>query len=118
MEERDLLRLRVAAAWTRQVTRFAWTIENRRGSSARPASVSEELASSSCAADMVEFCTSEGTKMALLPERITIHREFRLRSRTALHLIKEWAGTHRGELDANWQRGRAGEPFERIAPLD
>ena len=41
-----------------------------------------------------------------------------LQSRTALHLIKEWAITHRVELEANWQRGRAGEPFERIAPLD
>ncbi|HEX5716119.1 MAG TPA: DUF4160 domain-containing protein [Thermoanaerobaculia bacterium] len=41
-----------------------------------------------------------------------------LQSRTALHLIKEWAIAHRVELENNWQRGRAGEPFERIAPLD
>ena len=41
-----------------------------------------------------------------------------LQSRTALHLINEWTVTHRMELEANWQRGRSGEPFERIAPLD
>lgn len=41
-----------------------------------------------------------------------------LQSRTALHLIKEWALAHRAELDANWTRARAGEPLERIAPLD
>ena len=41
-----------------------------------------------------------------------------LRSRTALRLIKEWSLAHRDELEANWIRGRAGEPIERIAPLD
>jgi len=41
-----------------------------------------------------------------------------LRSRTALHLIKEWAVAHRTELEANWQRSTTGEPLERIAPLD
>ena len=41
-----------------------------------------------------------------------------LRSRTALRLIKEWATVHRAELEANWDRVRAGEPLERIAPLD
>ena len=41
-----------------------------------------------------------------------------IQSRTALHLIKDWTLAHRAELEANWQRGRAGEPFERIAPLD
>lgn len=40
------------------------------------------------------------------------------RSRTALRLIKEWSLAHRVELETNWSRGRAGEPFERIAPLD
>lgn len=39
-------------------------------------------------------------------------------SRAALRLIKEWASIHRAELDANWARARAGEPLERIAPLD
>jgi hypothetical protein len=41
-----------------------------------------------------------------------------LRSRTALRLIKEWATTHRPELEANWNRLRTGEPIERIPPLD
>lgn len=41
-----------------------------------------------------------------------------LQSRTALRLIKEWATAHREELEANWKRGRAGEPLDRIAPLD
>jgi hypothetical protein len=41
-----------------------------------------------------------------------------LRSRTALRLIKEWATAHRAELEANWNRVRAGQPLERIAPLD
>lgn len=41
-----------------------------------------------------------------------------LRSRTALRLVKEWALTHRSELEANWARMTAGVPLERIAPLD
>jgi len=41
-----------------------------------------------------------------------------LRSRTALRLIKEWATAHQGELEANWNRLRAGEALERIAPLE
>ena len=41
-----------------------------------------------------------------------------IRSRTAVRLIKEWSLAHRAELEANWGRGRAGEPFERIAPLE
>ena len=32
------------------------------------------------------------------------------RSRTAFTLIKEWALSHRDELEANWQRMRTGEP--------
>lgn len=39
-------------------------------------------------------------------------------SRTALRLIQEWTLAHRAELEANWNRARAGEPLERIAPLD
>jgi hypothetical protein len=35
-----------------------------------------------------------------------------------LRLIKEWSVAHRVELEANWSRGKAGEPLERIAPLD
>lgn len=41
-----------------------------------------------------------------------------LRSRTARRLIKEWALSHRAELGANWKRIDAGEPLERIAPLE
>ena len=41
-----------------------------------------------------------------------------LQSRTAMRLIKEWALAHRPELESNWQRIKAGEPLERIAPLD
>jgi len=40
------------------------------------------------------------------------------RSRTALRLIKEWALAYGDELQANWDRARAGESLERIAPLD
>jgi hypothetical protein len=41
-----------------------------------------------------------------------------LHSRTALRLIREWSLAHRPELEANWNRVEAGEPLERIAPLD
>lgn len=41
-----------------------------------------------------------------------------LRSRTANRLIEEWAQLHRAELEANWRRVQAGEPLEKIAPLD
>ena len=41
-----------------------------------------------------------------------------LRSRTALRLISEWATAHQAELDANWDRLKAGAPLERIAPLE
>ena len=41
-----------------------------------------------------------------------------IRSRTALRLIKEWALEHQAELNANWDKARAGEALERIAPLD
>jgi hypothetical protein len=41
-----------------------------------------------------------------------------MRSRTALRLIREWCVAHREELKANWDKARAGERLERIAPLD
>jgi uncharacterized protein DUF4160 len=41
-----------------------------------------------------------------------------IQSRTALRLIKEWSLARRAELEANWNRVKAGEPLERIAPLD
>jgi len=41
-----------------------------------------------------------------------------LRSRTALHLIEEWAALYREELEDDWSRVRAGQPLAHIAPLD
>ena len=41
-----------------------------------------------------------------------------LRSRTAMRLIREWTLAHTTELEANWSKGRSGEPLDRIAPLD
>lgn len=41
-----------------------------------------------------------------------------IRSRTALRLIREWASAHRGELEANWEKMKAGRPLERIEPLE
>ncbi len=41
-----------------------------------------------------------------------------LRSRTALRLIEEWATSRREALEANWRRAMAGEPLEKIEPLD
>jgi hypothetical protein len=39
-------------------------------------------------------------------------------SRTAMRLIKEWAMAHQADLQANWNRLKAGEAIERIAPLE
>lgn len=44
-----------------------------------------------------------------------VHGEFPPR---ALKLVMEWAGLHREELLANWQRARQGQPLARIAPLE
>ena len=41
-----------------------------------------------------------------------------IRSRTAVRLIGEWATTHGPELEANWDRMKAGRSLERIEPLD
>ena len=41
-----------------------------------------------------------------------------IRSRTALRLIREWASAHRAELEANWEKMKAGRPLERIEPLE
>ena len=35
----------------------------------------------------------------------------------ALRLVREWASLHRAELDLDWQRARASQPLEPIAPL-
>lgn len=39
-------------------------------------------------------------------------------SRAAQRLIREWASVHRRELEANWERMKAGRPLERIEPLE
>jgi Domain of unknown function (DUF4160) len=36
----------------------------------------------------------------------------------AARLVKEWALAHRGELEDNWRRARAGVPLAKIAGLD
>jgi hypothetical protein len=41
-----------------------------------------------------------------------------IRSRKARHRIREWAVGHRAELEANWDRMKAGRPLESIAPLE
>jgi len=35
----------------------------------------------------------------------------------ALEMIREWAQTHRGELDANWERARREQALQPIDPL-
>lgn len=39
-------------------------------------------------------------------------------SRTARRLIREWAVQHATELAGNWEKMKAGEPLDRIAPLE
>lgn len=39
-------------------------------------------------------------------------------SRTARRLIREWAVQHGAELAGNWEKMKAGEPLDRIAPLE
>jgi len=41
-----------------------------------------------------------------------------IQSKTALRLIREWAGLHRSELEANWENMKVGRPLERIEPLE
>jgi hypothetical protein len=38
--------------------------------------------------------------------------------RRAYGLVLEWAGAHRAELAANWDRAAGGIPLAPIAPLD
>ena len=40
-----------------------------------------------------------------------------LRSSRARRCIEDWATLHRRELEANWDRMKAGQPLERIEPL-
>ena len=35
----------------------------------------------------------------------------------ALRLVEEWSASHHGELSADWDRARVGQPLEPIAPL-
>lgn len=35
----------------------------------------------------------------------------------ALHLVREWAELHGGQLATNWQKARAREPLDTIKPL-
>ena len=37
--------------------------------------------------------------------------------RRALGLVQEWAGLHRGELEADWLRAERREPLATIEPL-
>lgn len=36
----------------------------------------------------------------------------------ALQHVLEWAGLHKRELAANWERARRGDPLESIPPLE
>ncbi len=38
-------------------------------------------------------------------------------SKTARHLIRQWAKEHEAEIRANWLRMKAGKPLEVIEPL-
>lgn len=40
-----------------------------------------------------------------------------IQSKTALRLVKQWAGEHEAEIRANWRRMKAGRPLETIEPL-
>jgi hypothetical protein len=39
-------------------------------------------------------------------------------SKNALELIRQWAVLNRDALEANWSKIKAGEPLDRIPPLD
>ena len=41
-----------------------------------------------------------------------------LGSRTALKLAREWIDLHTEELQKDWNLARAGEPLEKIKPLE
>lgn len=40
-----------------------------------------------------------------------------IRSRRARERIRTWSRQHRAELKANWEKMKAGQPLESIAPL-
>lgn len=41
-----------------------------------------------------------------------------IQSKTALRLIRQWALLHRADLAANWEKMKAGQPLDKIAPLE
>lgn len=41
-----------------------------------------------------------------------------IRSATARDLIRQWALSHRPELEANWEKMKAGRALDRIEPLE
>ncbi len=41
-----------------------------------------------------------------------------IRSRTARALIRRWAVSRRRELEANWEKMKAGRALDRIEPLE
>lgn len=41
-----------------------------------------------------------------------------IQSKTALRLIRQWAGLHQAELEANWAAMKAGKPLSKVPPLD
>lgn len=41
-----------------------------------------------------------------------------IRSATARALIRRWAVSHRRELEANWDKMKAGQAMDRIQPLE
>jgi hypothetical protein len=47
--------------------------------------------------------------------RVTIGN---IQSRTALRLIRQWAALHHADLEANWAKMKAGQPLDKIAPLE
>jgi hypothetical protein len=54
-------------------------------------------------------------KMVMEIESGRIHGDFPPR---ALQHVTEWAEMHKGELLANWDHARRGEPLTRIEPLE
>jgi len=44
--------------------------------------------------------------------------EGEINSSTARRLIKQWARSHRTELEANWKRAKALKSLSQIAPLE
>jgi hypothetical protein len=41
-----------------------------------------------------------------------------IQSKTALRLIRQWAVLHGADLEANWAKMKAGQPLDKIAPLE